>query len=206
MFARKMPWHGLEEMALALKVVRGVRPARSDCNDCPGVEMLDDVWHLLESCWGSEAGHRPNMQTIRKEIAIINAEHAMRENAEVTVAQQEAAANGHSSDQADEVSFSSAPNLFSLDSPPPQLSASAYLTPAFRRHRARAAVGVAETTDDMLGDFGVLMSVAKAVPVLGAPVEASIEAIKQIVQYNQVSDSHLCNEAVIYRLTLLYSK
>jgi hypothetical protein len=35
--------------------------------------------------------------------------------------------------------------------------------------------------------LGVMQSVAKAVPVLGAPVEASIEAIKQILQYTEVS-------------------
>jgi hypothetical protein len=34
--------------------------------------------------------------------------------------------------------------------------------------------------------LGVLQSVAKAVPVLGAPVEGSIEAVKQILQYTQV--------------------
>jgi hypothetical protein len=34
--------------------------------------------------------------------------------------------------------------------------------------------------------LGVLQSVAKAVPVLGAPVEGSIEALKQILQYTQV--------------------
>jgi hypothetical protein len=35
--------------------------------------------------------------------------------------------------------------------------------------------------------LGVLASVAKAVPVLGAPVEGSIEALKQILQYTEVS-------------------
>jgi hypothetical protein len=35
--------------------------------------------------------------------------------------------------------------------------------------------------------LGVLQSVAKAVPVLGAPVEGSIEAVKQILQYTEVS-------------------
>jgi hypothetical protein len=34
--------------------------------------------------------------------------------------------------------------------------------------------------------LGVLASVAKAVPVLGAPVEGSLEALKQILQYTQV--------------------
>jgi hypothetical protein len=34
--------------------------------------------------------------------------------------------------------------------------------------------------------LGVLQSVAKAVPVLGAPVESSIEAVKQILQYSEV--------------------
>jgi hypothetical protein len=36
--------------------------------------------------------------------------------------------------------------------------------------------------------LGVLASVAKAVPVLGAPVEGSIEALKQILMYTEVSD------------------
>jgi hypothetical protein len=35
--------------------------------------------------------------------------------------------------------------------------------------------------------LAVLQSVAKAVPVLGAPVEGSIEAVKQILQYTKVS-------------------
>jgi hypothetical protein len=35
--------------------------------------------------------------------------------------------------------------------------------------------------------LGVLAAVAKTVPVLGAPVEGSIEALKQILQYTQVS-------------------
>jgi hypothetical protein len=34
--------------------------------------------------------------------------------------------------------------------------------------------------------LGVLQSVAKAVPVLGAPVEGAIEAVKQILQYTEV--------------------
>jgi hypothetical protein len=38
--------------------------------------------------------------------------------------------------------------------------------------------------------LGVLQSVAKAVPVLGAPVEGSIEAVKQILQYTEVSHVH----------------
>jgi hypothetical protein len=36
--------------------------------------------------------------------------------------------------------------------------------------------------------LGVLASVAKTVPVLGAPVEGSIEALKQILLYTEVSD------------------
>jgi hypothetical protein len=36
--------------------------------------------------------------------------------------------------------------------------------------------------------FGVLASVAKAVPILAAPIEVSIEALKQILQYTSVSD------------------
>jgi hypothetical protein len=35
--------------------------------------------------------------------------------------------------------------------------------------------------------LGVLAAVAKAVPILGAPVEGSIEALKQILQYTEVS-------------------
>jgi hypothetical protein len=38
--------------------------------------------------------------------------------------------------------------------------------------------------------LAVLQSVAKAVPVLGAPVEGSIEAVKQILQYTEVSHFH----------------
>jgi hypothetical protein len=39
--------------------------------------------------------------------------------------------------------------------------------------------------------FGVLASVAKAVPVLRVPVEGSIEALKQILQYTKVGDFQL---------------
>jgi hypothetical protein len=35
----------------------------------------------------------------------------------------------------------------------------------------------------------VLVSIAEAVPVLGAPVKGSLEALKQIVEYTQVSSS-----------------
>jgi hypothetical protein len=38
-----------------------------------------------------------------------------------------------------------------------------------------------------INGIAVLQSVAKAVPVLGAPVEGSIEAVKQILQYTKVS-------------------
>jgi hypothetical protein len=38
--------------------------------------------------------------------------------------------------------------------------------------------------------LAVLQSVAKAVPVLGAPVEGSIEAVKQILQYTEVRRFH----------------
>jgi hypothetical protein len=36
--------------------------------------------------------------------------------------------------------------------------------------------------------FGVLASVAEAVPELEAPIEGSIEALKQILRYTQVGD------------------
>jgi hypothetical protein len=36
--------------------------------------------------------------------------------------------------------------------------------------------------------FEVLAGVARAVPVLGQPIEGSIEALKQILQYTEVSD------------------
>jgi hypothetical protein len=35
--------------------------------------------------------------------------------------------------------------------------------------------------------FTALVSIPEAVPVLGGPVKASLEALKQIVQYTQVS-------------------
>jgi hypothetical protein len=38
--------------------------------------------------------------------------------------------------------------------------------------------------------LAVLQSVAKAVPVLGAPVEGSIEAVKHILQYTEVRRFH----------------
>jgi hypothetical protein len=36
--------------------------------------------------------------------------------------------------------------------------------------------------------FGVLVSVAEAVPELRAPIEGSSEALKQILRYTEVSD------------------
>jgi hypothetical protein len=38
----------------------------------------------------------------------------------------------------------------------------------------------------VIDGLGVLASIAEAVPVLGAPVKGSVEALKQIVQYTQV--------------------
>jgi hypothetical protein len=35
--------------------------------------------------------------------------------------------------------------------------------------------------------LGALVSIAEAVPVLGAPVKGSLEALKQIIQYTKVS-------------------
>jgi hypothetical protein len=36
--------------------------------------------------------------------------------------------------------------------------------------------------------FGVLASIAEAIPELRAPIEGSIEALKQILKYTKVSD------------------
>jgi hypothetical protein len=52
--------------------------------------------------------------------------------------------------------------------------------------------------------LAVLQSVAKAVPVLGAPVEGSIEAVKQILQYTEVSRCR--GRAAWHRLIDLNSK
>jgi hypothetical protein len=52
--------------------------------------------------------------------------------------------------------------------------------------------------------LAVLQSVAKAVPVLGAPVEGSIEAVKQIFQYTEVSRFH--GWATWHCLIGIYSK
>jgi hypothetical protein len=40
----------------------------------------------------------------------------------------------------------------------------------------------------VIDGLGILVSVAEAVPVLGAPVKGSLEALKQIVQYTQASN------------------
>jgi hypothetical protein len=45
-------------------------------------------------------------------------------------------------------------------------------------HRSRIGTTV-------IDGLGVLASIAEAVPVLGAPVKGSVEALKQIVQYTQ---------------------
>jgi hypothetical protein len=42
--------------------------------------------------------------------------------------------------------------------------------------------------DSWTNVYRVLASVAKAVPVLGVPIEGSIEALKQILQYTEVGD------------------
>jgi hypothetical protein len=39
----------------------------------------------------------------------------------------------------------------------------------------------------VIDGLGILVSIAEAVPVLGAPVKGSLEALKQIVHYTQVS-------------------
>jgi hypothetical protein len=52
--------------------------------------------------------------------------------------------------------------------------------------------------------LAVLQSVAKAVPVLGAPVEGSIEAVKQILQYTEVRRFH--GQTTWHCLIEIYSK
>jgi hypothetical protein len=44
----------------------------------------------------------------------------------------------------------------------------------------------AKSLGPLIDALGVLASVAKAVPVLGATVEGSLEALKQILQYTKV--------------------
>jgi hypothetical protein len=52
------------------------------------------------------------------------------------------------------------------------------------RARPKASLVSRGLVKDVLG---VLVSIAEAVPVLGAPVKGSLEALKQIVEYTQVS-------------------
>jgi hypothetical protein len=46
--------------------------------------------------------------------------------------------------------------------------------------------------DPWIDGLGVLQSVAKAVLVLGVPVDGSIEAVKQILQYTNVGITDEC--------------
>jgi hypothetical protein len=45
---------------------------------------------------------------------------------------------------------------------------------------------ISSGTNLTIDGLGLLVSIAEAVPVLGAPVKGSLEALKQILQYAQV--------------------
>jgi hypothetical protein len=73
----------------------------------------------------------------------------------------------------------------SLDRFPPLLIAS-FRPTVFKRTPQYSTMSTKINLSHGIDGLGVLQSVAKAVPVLGAPVEGSIEALKQILQYTQV--------------------
>jgi hypothetical protein len=61
LFSLKVPFQGIVESAVLFKVVQGIRPARKDCEDCPGVPMTNHVWNLIDACWNQEPASRPSM-------------------------------------------------------------------------------------------------------------------------------------------------
>jgi hypothetical protein len=75
MFSGKVPWSGITGTAVSMKVQRGERPKRSDCNRCLGVEMPDEVWTLLDKCWAHEIARRPGMHDIQEKMTRLREAH-----------------------------------------------------------------------------------------------------------------------------------
>jgi hypothetical protein len=61
MWTRKRPFPTLNDIAILLRVVQGQRPKRPGMWDCPGEELPDDVWWLIEKCWAQDPLVRPLM-------------------------------------------------------------------------------------------------------------------------------------------------
>jgi serine/threonine protein kinase len=56
-FTEKVPFFDLAEAAAALRIVNGNLPQK-----LPSIS--DDVWSLMEECWGTEPGKRPTAEQI----------------------------------------------------------------------------------------------------------------------------------------------
>jgi hypothetical protein len=56
-----VPFYDVVDYAVPFKVITGIRPAREDCEDCPGVPMTDKTWDMIDSCWRSDPASRPSM-------------------------------------------------------------------------------------------------------------------------------------------------
>ena len=59
MFSGNIPFHNLRDGAVMKALLMNFsRPER------PGVEMPDEVWQLVETCWAQDPNERPTASTI----------------------------------------------------------------------------------------------------------------------------------------------
>jgi hypothetical protein len=87
--------------------------------------------------------------------------------------------------------------LYILDLLPRPLITPAFLIVLIAHHNDnRMSVNV--NIGILIDGLEVLVPVAKAVPVLGAPVEGALEAVKQILKYAEVSTSDQQAESSMY--------
>jgi hypothetical protein len=114
MFAQKIPWQGLSDIALFNQVCKGARPSRSDCSGRSGVEMSDDAWNLMDSCWTGDASLRPDLSHVRDAIAMLKECHDMSSKSDISHSGYHGTSNSsvESSSKIDPV-----PILFAIHSP-----------------------------------------------------------------------------------------
>jgi hypothetical protein len=76
MFSHKLPWDGLSDTAVVAQVMQKNYPgSRNHCSNCAEVDMSDETWCLLESCWTIYANIRPGLPQIREDIMVLKKAH-----------------------------------------------------------------------------------------------------------------------------------
>jgi hypothetical protein len=185
MFSQKMPWDGMKDTAVIARVMQGARPAtRPELGDCSEVEMSEEAWQLVESCWKVDANLRPDLLYIHHVLTTLKEVHDMSVTSNTIIS---LSPEGDDPSMESASKTSSAPTLFvSHTSPSPNLFSQTLSNPqhvASLRHRLRTPMSLRPLVEKL----SVLSSVAGAVPVLGASVTACVEALKLIFQYTEVS-------------------